>query len=147
MSNIVVNFSDFNDFADWLESEEAKKVCEEVAISILLDWENRAKVKSPADTGVLRQSWVHEGPTVNGNTIDGVLYNTAVADNGAPYPLYVNYGHRQEPGRFVPAIGKKLVKDFVPGKFFLEDATEETIAQIQAIWFQEVSEWWLSYGK
>lgn len=140
MSSIVVNFSDFNDFADWLESEEAKKVCEEVAIAILNDWENRAKDKSPADTGVLRQSWAHEGPTENGNTIDGVLYNYAVSDDGKPYPLYVNNGHR---------IVDRLKKEhgFYPGLRFLEKATEETIAQIQAIWFQEVSEWWLSYGK
>lgn len=139
-SNIEFDFSEFNDFADWLETEEAKKVCEEVAIAILNDWENRAEAKSPADSGVLRQSWAHEGPTVNGNTIDGVLYNYAVSDDGKPYPLYVNNGHR---------IVDRLKKEhgFYPGLHFLEKATEETIAQIQAIWFQEVLEWWLSYGK
>lgn len=35
------------------------------------------------------------------------------------YAPYVEHGHRQTPGRFVPAIGKRLVRDFVPGVPFL----------------------------
>ena len=36
------------------------------------------------------------------------------------YAPHVEYGHRQEVGRYVPAIGKRLVKPFVPGKYFLK---------------------------
>jgi hypothetical protein len=32
----------------------------------------------------------------------------------------VNYGHRQEVGRFVPAIGKRLVNGWVNGQYFVE---------------------------
>jgi len=35
------------------------------------------------------------------------------------YARPVEHGHVQEPGRFVPAIGKRLVRDFVPGKPYL----------------------------
>ncbi len=39
--------------------------------------------------------------------------------NPVHYASYVEYGHRQEPGRFVPAIGKKLVNSWVDGAFML----------------------------
>lgn len=35
------------------------------------------------------------------------------------YARPVEHGHVQTPGRFVPAIGKRLVRDFVPGKPYL----------------------------
>lgn len=35
---------------------------------------------------------------------------------------YVEEGHRQTPGRYVPAIGKKLVKPATEGRHFLEEA-------------------------
>ena len=40
-------------------------------------------------------------------------------ENPVEYGIYVEYGHRQTPGRFVPAIGKRLVVSFVPGRFML----------------------------
>ena len=35
------------------------------------------------------------------------------------YAPHVEYGHRQTPGRFVPAIGKRLKASYVPGQHFL----------------------------
>lgn len=37
-------------------------------------------------------------------------------------PPHVEYGHRQKIGRYVPAIGKKLVAPFVRGRFMLRTA-------------------------
>ena len=42
--------------------------------------------------------------------------------NNTEYAAHVEYGHRQTPGRFVPAIGKRLKKSFVPGKKMLHKA-------------------------
>lgn len=39
--------------------------------------------------------------------------------NPVNYASYVEFGHRQTPGRYVPAIGKQLKKGWVPGKYFL----------------------------
>ena len=39
--------------------------------------------------------------------------------NPLEYAQYVEYGHRQTPGRYVPAIGKRLKKSWVQGKFML----------------------------
>lgn len=45
--------------------------------------------------------------------------------NPVHYASYVEQGHRQKPGRFVPAIGKKLVSGWVEGKHFLSISEEE----------------------
>lgn len=39
--------------------------------------------------------------------------------NPVHYASYVEFGHRQEPGRYVPAIGKQLKVSWVEGKYFL----------------------------
>lgn len=36
------------------------------------------------------------------------------------YAPHVEFGHRQEVGRFVPAIKRRLVKPYVPGQYFLK---------------------------
>lgn len=36
------------------------------------------------------------------------------------YAPDVEYGHRQEPGRYVPAIKKRLKAKFVPGQYFFK---------------------------
>lgn len=45
--------------------------------------------------------------------------------NPVYYASYVEYGHRQTPGRYVPAIGKRLVKSWVEGQHFLKLSEEE----------------------
>ena len=39
--------------------------------------------------------------------------------NPVEYASYVEFGHRQTPGRYVPAIGKTLKKGWAEGKYFL----------------------------
>lgn len=45
--------------------------------------------------------------------------------NTVRYASYVEYGHRQKPGRYVPALGKRLKKAWVPGKFMLKSSEAE----------------------
>lgn len=45
---------------------------------------------------------------------------TITVTNTAPYASYVEHGHRQTPGRYVPAIGKRLKVDWVEGQKMLE---------------------------
>lgn len=47
------------------------------------------------------------------------------------YGPYVELGHRQQPGRYVPAIGKRLVRSWVPGKPFLRPAFENHVDEIE----------------
>ncbi|MBP3410476.1 MAG: HK97 gp10 family phage protein [Clostridia bacterium] len=45
--------------------------------------------------------------------------------NPMHYASYVEYGHKQKPGRFVPAIGKRLVNRFVEGVHFVKETEED----------------------
>ena len=45
--------------------------------------------------------------------------------NPVEYASYVEYGHVQTPGRYVPALGKKLKKGWVQGHFMLEKSRQE----------------------
>lgn len=45
--------------------------------------------------------------------------------NPVEYASYVEFGHRQTPGRFVPAIGKRLTASWVDGQYFLTLSEED----------------------
>ncbi len=49
--------------------------------------------------------------------------------NPVEYASYVEYGHRQTPGRYVPALGKKLKEGWTPGKLMMTVSEQ----QIQGI--------------
>lgn len=53
--------------------------------------------------------------------------------NPVAYASYVEYGHRQTPGRFVGAIGKRLKKSWVPGQFMLTISEQELRSEVPAI--------------
>ena len=45
--------------------------------------------------------------------------------NPTEYASYVEYGHRQTPGRYVPALGKSLKANWVKGRFMLTISIQE----------------------
>lgn len=77
---------------------------------------------TPVKTGVLNKNWYVVITKVSGGYEAEIINNTG-------YASYVNYGHRQTPGRYVPAIGKRLKKGWVDGKFFIE----LSVAELRAI--------------
>ena len=89
-----------------------------------IDWRDDVRDNTPVDTGDLRRSWTLTGPDKKGLKFEMDLANPL------EYVEFVEYGHRQEPGRFVPALGKRLVADYVPGSYMLRNGTrrlEETL--------------------
>lgn len=68
----------------------------------------------------MRRSWDAEPVKKQGSTYSVKVFNSA------SYASYVNDGHRQRPGRFVPAIGKRLVRPWVPGQHMAELAEQKT---------------------
>ena len=46
-------------------------------------------------------------------------------ENPVKYASYVEYGHRQKAGRYVPALGKKLKQGWVQGQFMLTTSEQE----------------------
>ncbi len=80
--------------------------------------------------GTLRRGWTGNAQ-VDGKTFaqslpiekHGDTYVITV-ENTVSYASYVEFGHRQTKGRYVPAIGKKLKEGFVYGQYFLTHAEE-----------------------
>lgn len=77
--------------------------------------------------GNLRRNWTIGQVLKNGN-----LYSVEVI-NPTHYASYVEYGHRQTPGRFVPVLGKKLKRAWVPGRFMLTISENEIKENMDAI--------------
>lgn len=83
--------------------------------------------KTPVDSGQLRDRWrmTRVKKISNG-------YEVRVI-NPVEYASFVEKGHRQTPGRYVPAIGKRLKKSFVKGRFFLKNSEIELESNHKAL--------------
>ncbi len=94
-------------------SEDVRNtICAQVGEGLI----EKAKNLTNAPTGRLRAGWERTAPE------DGRV----TVYNNVKYAAHVEWGHRQEVGKYVPAIGKKLKKPFVEGKHMLRDAVNET---------------------
>ncbi len=82
------------------------------------------KNNTPVDTGTLREAWTVEGPSVSGG---GWVVKVS---NPTEYASYVEKGHRQTPGRYVPAIGKRLKASWIPGQFFMKNSLNAIDSQL-----------------
>lgn len=111
-----VEFSELTALRDRLErlqKTDFDAFCRAVTKDIAARLLRKTIQKTPVDTGELRRSW-----TVGDIRKQGDCYYIEVI-NPLEYAQYVEYGHRQTPGRYVPAIGKRLKKSWVQGKFML----------------------------
>lgn len=77
--------------------------------------------------GELRKRWSAK-PTQR----TGKRYR-AIVINNARYASYVEHGHRQNVGQFVPVLGKRLVNSWVPGVHMLQKSHNEVERQAGAI--------------
>ena len=90
--------------------------------------------RTPVKSGALRRGWMagkssmSSGKVATKTTMQVSRKGTAyeiVVFNSVNYASYVEYGHRQEPGRYVPAIGKRLKNSWVKGQFMLKISEQE----------------------
>lgn len=88
-----------------------------------------AAALAPVDTGNLKNSLTHEVAMDE----QAVYVGTAVE-----YAPYVEFGHHQEVGRYVPKIGKRLVRSFVPAQPYLRPAIENNMAEYKKIMENEI---------
>lgn len=107
-------FSAFDDRLAAIEKKGASKmdkfVAQEAEVII-----GKIKDNTPTQTGRLKNGWKRSRAAQGKTTIY----------NNVKYAAHVEYGHRQTLGRYVPAIGKRLKKDFVPGKKMLHKGMME----------------------
>ena len=98
-------------------------------------------LRTPTDTGQLKNSWKVEKVTKEGTTYKVTIINSM------NYAAYVEFGHRQEVGRFVPAIKKRLVKPWVKGKFMLTISEHELEGQMENIIAKRIENWLKKLGE
>ena len=93
--------------------------------------------------GTLRRGWTAktEAEAASGGEVDAVAYANSlpVSQSGETYTItiinpvnyasYVEFGHVQTPGRYVPQIGKRLKESWVSGKLMLTKSEVELRAQ------------------
>ena len=141
-SKIKVQFNGLKEFQKIIEDMEKEKdqlmidTIKELAARLL----RKVIKRTPSDTGNLRRNW-----TVSDVRKNGGNYEIEVS-NSTEYASYVEFGHRQTPGRFVPAIGKRLKKSWVKGKFMLTISEDELKRQAPAVIEKKITEWLKKLG-
>jgi len=117
------DFKEFKKFADMFNKTLDERVIERFIRDFLLEMayrsERKIKKRTPVDTGNLRRNWRVGNVQRHGNAYVVEIYNNT------DYASYVEYGHRQEVGRYVPAIGKRLVQPWVEGRFMMTVSMQE----------------------
>lgn len=106
---------------DQQKEEFIQACCKELAARLL----TKVIKRTPSKDGVLRRGWT-AGKGGNAAAYANDLEIKKVGDkyhidiiNPVSYASYVEYGHRQTPGRYVPELGKRLKQGWVKGKFML----------------------------
>ena len=141
-SKIKVQFDGLKEFQKTIENMEKEK--EQLMIDTIKELAARLLRKvikrTPSDTGNLRRNWAVSDVRKNGGN-----YEIEVS-NSTEYASYVEFGHRQTPGRFVPTIGKRLKKSWVKGKFMLTISEDELKRQALAVIEKKITEWLKKLG-
>lgn len=77
--------------------------------------------------GTLRRGWNATPSERRGGTYEAKVLNNV------KYASYVEYGHRQHVGQFVPVLGKRLTKSWVPGQHMLQKSHDEVKKDVEKI--------------
>lgn len=124
---IDIDMTDLEALQDRLSEAILNEEIKILAETILQEIANRllaaTKEKTPVDTGELRRNWFLSDLKWDDDDLELELYNNV------EYAAHVEYGHAQEVGRFVPALGKRLVVPLVPG-FFMMTRSEKEVERI-----------------
>lgn len=93
----------------------------------------KVKLKQTATGGRLQRAW----ETLLGKPLRVKKFRqhdyAILLVNNTEYASYVEYGHVQTPGRFIPVLGKRTKKRWVKGKFFMTNAARRVGEQSSAI--------------
>lgn len=123
MTKVDFNMSEFEDFIKNVRANKIDSQFKTMTNEIAQRWKDRASDLSPWDTHLMQNSFYYEGATPDGNTYKAIVANMAIADDGSPYPIYVEYGHRVvrggetadwRPGAFMMTRARKDIEDILP---------------------------------
>ena len=151
---ITVNYKDFEELQDRVEKLSERDLqkffddcCKELAARLLGKVIPRTPVGDYSgnvegyekEGGTLRRGWT-AGKEIDARSYAHSLPIQKVGDgyivtvkNITEYASFVEMGHRQTVGRYVPAIGKRLKNSFVEGKFMLHKSEMELETELPKI--------------
>lgn len=151
MANVKVDFSGLRDFAKQLNAIPTDSMCKEAVTQLGAVYIASAKRNTPVkgnqtieikrkdgSTERITSSSEHMRRSWQMGTVEkrGRTYRIKVS-NSASYATFVDKGHRQTPGRFVPILGKKLVGNYVKG-LKITDKAEKAVKRAQGRVFETV---------
>ena len=113
------------------EEKELRDFCEAMAKEIAARLLAMVIDRTPVVSGDLRRAWKADNSSLSVRR-EGDEYVIEII-NSMSYSSYVEYGHRQEPGRYVPALGKRLKKSWVNGRFMLTRSEVEMDSKMPKI--------------
>ena len=125
---ITVDVSELTSFANRVASANgaAKEAFYHEALTELGQvYVSLVKPLTPARTGTLRGGWDLNAPVVSGRSV--------TITNPVFYASYVDEGHRQHPGQFVPPLQKRLKASWVRGQHFVERAENSVKSAIPTV--------------
>lgn len=158
------DFSELYKFADNLgDISRFDAFCKTAAEDIAKLLKRMLKKNTPVDYGNLRARWDTDNVGVLAMQNSTGFEITLI--NRTKYAVWVNDGHKQQPGRFIPGywVGKHfrydpsvrgydpkkrkglvLRKSFVKGRFFVEKSLLqlENGRQIEKIIYKQLQNWW-----
>lgn len=118
-----VDFRELEKFAKRMQQAQEENVFDQFFRDFLLEMARRAYNKmykrTPVDTGQLRDNWQIGDVRKEGDTYIIEIFNET------PYASFVEYGHRQNVGQYVPTIRKRLKRPWVEGRFFMTISANE----------------------
>lgn len=153
---VTWDFSELIDFANKMKDTSSLEMhLENATREIAKALRTRIKGYTPALDYDLIHAWDDNKFLVT-ETTNGY---EVILVNKMDYAIYVNDGHRQRPGRFIPGYwanrrrfvydphsttGMVLSKSWVQGRFFVEKgiASMTSTSEIEQIIMQELQKWW-----
>lgn len=133
-SKVKVDFSEIRKAAETLSQANTALLLENITNELGARLLAKAIKRTPVDKGTLRRGWDASIGAKAVNTGGGY---TVTITNNVEYASYVEFGHRQTPGRYVPAIGKS----WVSGQFFLTKAELELEKELPKIIEKKLEAW------
>ena len=153
---VVCEFDELLNFTNKISSLENFEKYVQLAAKDIAKHLHKMLIKhTPVDFGTLQSFWQTEENYAYavkqlGNGFEITLYNRA------EYATWVNDGHRQRPGRFVPGYwegnhfrydpnangGMVLKRSWVQGRFFVEKSIVETEPVVEQLITKQLNKWW-----
>ena len=89
-----------------------------------MEWRDDARANIHPISGDLRRS-----TQIIPAAKDGSIFKVGVSAN-LDYAEHYEYGHRQQPGRYVPALGKRLKTSYVKGQYTYRTARQKALVRL-----------------